>query len=59
MTIVTAFSGVASARANAEGVDIFIWQKAPGLTSERPAEDISFYYNRIAFNYASTTDSRQ
>ena len=59
MTISTVFSGAASANADANGVDIFVWQKTPGLTSERPAEDFAFYFNRVAFNYASTTDSEQ
>jgi hypothetical protein len=41
-----------------DGVDILIWQKAPSLTSEEPTEDAASYYNRIAFQYAATGDSR-
>jgi hypothetical protein len=29
-----------------------------GATSERPTEDVAFYYNRIAFNYAASSDGR-
>ena len=59
LTVASAFSGIASADDSAEGVDILIWQKAPGLSSEAPTDDVAFYYNRIAFKYAATGDSPQ
>lgn len=28
------------------------------VTSDRPTEDVAFYYNKIAFSYAATTDGK-
>ena len=39
-----------------DGQDFLVWQKTTGVIEEQPTEEIAFYYNRIAFNYARTTD---
>jgi hypothetical protein len=38
-----------------DGRDFLVWQKAPGATEE----DVAMYYNKIAFQYATTTDSQE
>jgi hypothetical protein len=35
-----------------DGRDFLAWQKAPGAT-----EEVAMYYNKIAFQYATTSDS--
>ena len=42
------------ADAGTDGPELFIWQKAPSQSSEGVTEEVAFYYNRIAFNYAAS-----
>ena len=44
---------------NVDGRDFLVWQRNTGATDAEPTEEVAFYYNKIAFQYAPTATGKE